>query len=154
MRVDRYTVHLDDNKFVTLVKESGTNYPSLTSLSSSDKVVNMMNDLFFANKQTEEHVWMIACDTKCKPIGVFEISHGVINGSFSNPREMFVRLCLCNAYGFILIHNHPSGDPTPSHDDISMTKRVKQASDLLGFTLLDHIVIGDDYTSFADSQML
>lgn len=154
MRVNKYTIHLDNNKLATLVKENSTNYPNLTSLSSPDKIVSMMNDVFFANKQTEEHMWMIACDVKCKLIGVFEISHGTLNGSFANPREMFVRLCLSNAYGFVLVHNHPSGDPTPSQDDIVVTKRIKQASDILGFALLDHIVIGDEYTSFADYQLL
>ena len=90
---------------------------------------------------------MLALDTKCKPIGIFEISHGTVNMSMINPREVFIRALLVGAVSIALIHNHPSGDATPSREDISATKRLAECGKLLGVVLLDHIVIGHDYTS-------
>ena len=70
------------------------------------------------------------------------------------PREIFLRLCLCNAKHFIAIHNHPSGNASPSKDDISLTKRLEECGKLMGIALIDHIIIGDDHFSFAHNNML
>ena len=82
-----------------------------------------------------------------KHIGLFEISRGTGDTSVANPREMFIRALLCGANKIILIHNHPSGNPEPSHSDITVTKRVKECGCLLGVELLDHIIVGNSYCS-------
>ena len=72
-----------------------------------------------------------------------------------SPRELFIEALNKQAVSIILLHNHPSGDPTPSTTDILLTKRVQEAGDLIGIELLDHIIIGDNcYSSFAESKLL
>ena len=100
----------------------------------------------------EEYMWMIAMDSKCKPIGIFEISHGTVNATLASPREVFTRLCLCGATSFVLVHNHPSGDCSPSKDDIQTTERMGECGKLMNIPLNDHIVIGEGYYSFKENR--
>ncbi len=77
------------------------------------------------------------------------ISKGTVNASIVSPREILIEALRYRAVGMIMVHNHPSGDPTPSREDCSITQRVKEAGKLVGIQLLDHIVIGDgSYSSF------
>lgn len=72
-----------------------------------------------------------------------------------HPREVFKAAILANAAALILVHNHPSGDPEPSAEDRAITERLKQAGELLGIRVLDHVVIGDDkFRSFAEEGLL
>ncbi len=82
-------------------------------------------------------------DTKGGLIKDFDLSMGTVNSSLVSPREIFIEALAADAVNIILLHNHPSGDPTPSRDDIDVTKRVKRSGDILGIKLLDHIIIGD-----------
>ena len=86
---------------------------------------------------------MICLNTKNKIIGVFELSHGNVNSSIFSVREMFQKALLANAVNIIVMHNHPSGDPTPSREDILVTERAKEAGKLIGIDILDHIIVGD-----------
>ena len=96
---------------------------------------------------------MIAMDTKCKIIGVFEVSHGSIDSSFVNPREIYMKALSCNAAGIIVAHNHPSGNPSPSAPDIAVAKRLKEAGDILGVKIHDFLISGDDcYYSFQEHK--
>jgi DNA repair protein RadC len=81
---------------------------------------------------------------------------GTLHSSLVHPREVFKAAILSNAAGFILAHNHPSGELTPSKDDIAVTERIKEAGDLLGIDLLDHIIVGDGkrYTSFREQGLM
>lgn len=106
---------------------------------------------FRLNKQAEEYVYMIALNTKCKPLGVFEISHGAIDQSICNPREIFIKALLCGATGIILEYNHPSGDTTPSKNDMEVYQRIKEAGKIIGVNLLDNLVIGNGYYSFTEN---
>ena len=75
--------------------------------------------------------------------------------SVASPREMFIEALRYHAVHIILVHNHPSGDPTPSRADMLLTKRLKEAGDLVGITLIDHIVIGDRrYLSFREENLM
>ena len=69
---------------------------------------------------------------------------GTVNATLVSPRELFLEALKKNAVSIILLHNHPSGDPTPSQEDILLTQRVRKAGDLIGIELLDHIIIGDN----------
>ena len=95
------------------------------------------------DKLTEEYLYALCLNAKNDIIAVFEVSHGIVNMTVSNPREIFQKALLANATNIILIHNHPSGDPTPSMDDINNKKRIKEAGDILGIKLLDSLVIGN-----------
>ena len=105
--------------------------------------------------QKQEHMKLLMLNTKSKLIGEANISKGTVNASLVSPRELFIEALDCNAVSIILLHNHPSGDPTPSKNDILLTKRVKEAGDLIGIELLDHIIIGNNcYVSFAEQQLM
>ena len=78
-----------------------------------------------------------------------------VNASLISPREILIYALREEAGGIMLLHNHPSGDPTPSKQDIIMTRRIKEVSDLIDIPLIDHIVIGDKrYTSFKQKGLL
>lgn len=72
------------------------------------------------------------------------LSKGTVNASLATPREVFIEALRYQAVSIIVVHNHPSGDPTPSREDILLTKRIQAAGDLIGIKLLDHIIIGDN----------
>lgn len=154
MRIIKYSTLLDENKKTVLVKEDSNNYPSVDNLSSPEKIVDVLNHAYKANRQTEEHTWLVALTTKCKPIGLFEISHGTVNLSPVSPREIFVKLCLCGAACFVIAHNHPSGDTTPSSQDIATTNNIAKVGEMMGIELLDHIIIGDNFYSFKEHNGL
>lgn len=98
----------------------------------------------------QEYMKLLMLNSKSRLIGETEISKGTINTSVVSPRELFIEALQKNAVYIILLHNHPSGDPSPSKDDILVTRRVKEAGELLGIELLDHIIIGDNcYVSLA-----
>ena len=105
--------------------------------------------------QKQEHMKILMLNTKSKLIGEKNISKGTVNASLISPRELFIAALESGAVSIILLHNHPSGDPTPSNEDILLTKRVKDAGDLIGIELLDHIIIGNNcYISFAEEKMI
>ena len=90
---------------------------------------------------------MLCMNTKNRIIGVFEISHGTVNSSVVGAREIFQKALLANAVHIILMHNHPSGDPSPSFEDIAITEKLMEAGKIIGVEVLDHLVIGDTYVS-------
>ena len=105
---------------------------------------------FFAALDREQ--FLVAClDAKHAIIGVNVVSIGSLTLSIVHPREVFKAAILLNTAAIICAHNHPSGDPEPSSEDRVLTVRLRQAGELLGITVLDHIVLGDDRTfSFAE----
>ena len=109
---------------------------------------------YFGNHDREEFV-VIGLDGKNKMIFLNSVSIGCLTASIVHPREVFKAAILGNAVALILCHNHPSGDPSPSSEDIEITKRLVAAGDLLGIKILDHIIMGDDrYLSFADKGLI
>lgn len=89
-----------------------------------------------------EECWMLALDGKHQPLGFHQVSVGTLTTSLVHPRECFKALILANAAAGILVHNHPSGDPTPSAEDLAITERLREVGILVGIALLDHVVIG------------
>lgn len=89
-----------------------------------------------------EHFWCLALNTKNRLIRVLEVSVGSLNASIVHPRELFKSAVRVSAAWVIVVHNHPSGDPTPSGADIQLTRRLVRAGDVLGIEVLDHVVIG------------
>jgi DNA repair protein RadC len=94
-------------------------------------------------------------DTKQRLTGVGLVSVGTLDASLVHPREVFKPAVVGNAAAVICVHNHPSGDPTPSREDHEITTRLAEAGRVLGIPLLDHLVIAvDGYTSFKDRGFL
>lgn len=97
-------------------------------------------------KQEELHVMML--DTRQRMLSECLLTRGTVNASLIVPREIFIHALRENAVGIVLIHNHPSGDDTPSREDLAATERVRAAGELVGIRLVDHIIIGNGcYTS-------
>ena len=102
----------------------------------------------------EEHVILLLLDIKCRLIKELTISIGTINQSFLRPREVFIQALKYEAVILVLLHNHPSGDPTPSKADILITDNMLEVSELIGIPLVDHIIIGDCcYISFREKGL-
>lgn len=105
--------------------------------------------------QKQEHMKLLMLNSKSKLLGEKDISKGTVNASLVSPRELFIEALEKQAVAIILIHNHPSGDTTPSENDLLITKRVQEAGRLIGIELLDHIIIGNNcYMSFAEEKIL
>lgn len=102
-----------------------------------------------------EHFRVVMLDVKNRVLGTEEISIGSLNASLVHPREVFRPALLKSCAGIILVHNHPSGDPTPSSEDLEVTRRLCEAGKLLGIEVLDHVVIGDGkFFSFREKGLL
>lgn len=94
-------------------------------------------------------------DSKNRLIREVQISEGSLNSSIVHPREVFAPVLRESASAVLFIHNHPSGDPTPSREDVEITERLKHVGEIMGVRVLDHIIIGNgEYTSLADRGML
>lgn len=152
MRLTLYRVELDEQHPI-LVKEKSYNYLGKENITSPDNAVRTVNDIFHLNKLAEEHVYMIAVDQRSKPIGMFCVSAGTVSMSICNPREIFIRALLCGAVGIIIMHNHPSGDPTPSEEDIKTAKMITKAAGIMKIEMLDFIIVGSEsYYSFIENR--
>jgi DNA repair protein RadC len=102
-----------------------------------------------------EEFYLLALDTQSRVIRDVMISRGTLNGSLVHPREVFRAAIAEAAAGIIVVHNHPSGDPTPSPDDRAITRQLVEAGRLLGLPLYDHVIIGAGrYASFAENGLL
>ena len=109
----------------------------------------------YLNGVDREHLVLLTLDTKNCINSITTVSIGSLNTSIVHPREVFKTAIISNASSIILAHNHPSGDPTPSKEDINITDRIKESGKILGIDLLDHLIIGDDsYISLKEKGIL
>ena len=151
VRMTKYTTKLTENKRVVLEKEVTKNCPDLTyAIRSPEDAAIVGKEFMRIHEEPEEYMYMICLNVKNKVIGVFEISHGTVNASLVSPREVFQKALLANAVSIILMHNHPSGDCTASREDIEITKRLVEAGKILNIEVLDHIIVGDHYSSLKE----
>lgn len=148
MRVIKYKTKLTEDKKAVLEKECSVNCPEVDrKMNSPEKVMRLAKYYLRLHEQTEEYLYMVCMNTKLDMIGVFELSHGNVNSSVVGIRELFQKALLANAVSIIVMHNHPSGDPTPSREDIEVTKRMVEAGKIVGVEVLDHLIIGQPYYS-------
>lgn len=120
---------------IRLVKEAEAEGRPVTN---AQDVVTQMQDLALADR---EHIVCLHLNTKNRPIGRQTVSIGTLNQSVIHPREVYKGAILSNASRILLVHNHPSGDPTPSRDDDALTRRLARAGVLLGMPILDHVIV-------------
>lgn len=119
---------------------------------SSHEVFALFN---FLKYETKEHFLALHLDSKNRILCLDKVSSGSLNASIVHPREVFKTALLSSAAAILFIHNHPSGNAEPSREDLELTTRLKQAGDLLGLRVLDHIIIGEDrYVSLADKGLV
>lgn len=132
------------------VKERFVPYGVEGNINTPEKVVKMVSRLL---KEADKEIMLaISVDAKNKPVGIEVVAIGSLNVAYVEARDLFKHAILSNASGIVLVHNHPSGDVTPSVEDWHLTYRIMQAGALLGIELLDHIIIGDDEEFVSLSQ--
>jgi DNA repair protein RadC len=106
-------------------------------------------------RREKEHFLVLLLDARSCVLGIETVSVGTVNASLVHPREVFRPAIRENACSLILAHNHPSGDPTPSEDDVAITRRLVAVGETHGIAILDHIVIcSRDYASFRERKLL
>ncbi|MEQ1843981.1 MAG: DNA repair protein RadC [Nitrospira sp.] len=143
--IPRYTIEL--------VRDPTSPYTTSQSFISPQHTFAYLKPIL--EDQDREHMYGVFLDTKHRIIGMHHIAMGSMNQAIIHPREVFKCAILLNAAALVIAHNHPSGDPTPSAEDRLLTKRLADAGEILGITLLDHLVIGDNrFYSFADHGRL
>ena len=102
-----------------------------------------------------EHLILMLLDNKCRLVKDIHLSIGSVNQTIVSPRDVFLEALRYEAVYLILVHNHPSGDSTPSSNDIECTRQLFEAGKLIGIPLIDHIIIGDNnYYSFKERELL
>jgi DNA repair protein RadC len=135
------------------VSESASSYFSLGTRYTAPQQV--FETFKFLMLETKEMFLTLHLDGKNRVVCVDLVSVGSLNQSIVHPREVFKTALLSNAAAVLLIHQHPTGDPSPSAEDIAITRRLKEAGDICGIKVLDHIIIGEDqYLSFVERGLL
>jgi DNA repair protein RadC len=126
---------------VLALKEEYKEYETRPMMTSPKKVYNLISEMM---KNLEQEVFvMLSLNTKNGVKTIRTISIGSINANIVHPREVFRAAIFDAATSIIVAHNHPSGDPTPSREDIEITKKLMESGKLIGIEVLDHVIIGD-----------
>jgi DNA repair protein RadC len=119
-------------------------------LDSPEKIFEFLKERI--GKETKEHFVLLCLDTRNNLI-IDNISIGTLNASLVHPREVFRKAILNNSSHVVIAHNHPSGDPTPSQEDIATTKRLVEAGKVLGITVVDHLVVAISSCEGVDAKL-
>ena len=137
---------------IKMVKESSFLYQTRTISSPKDAYEMIKEQL----EGLDREQFIIAClNTKNEPTNISVVSVGTLNKAIVHPREVFKTAILSNAASIMAFHNHPSGETTPSQQDIQLTNRLYEAGELLSIKLLDHLIIGDGtFTSLKEKGYL
>ena len=122
------------------LKEEYTDYPTRPIMSSPEKVYEILKPLFLQDRET---FYLLSLNTKNGIIAIRTISIGSLNANVVHPRDVFKAAILDSASSVIVAHNHPSGDPTPSREDLAITTKLVETGNIIGITLTDHVIIGD-----------
>lgn len=127
-------------------------YPNRTIRTPED-AANLFRQ--FIGDCDRESFCILCLNTKNEPTALHQVSTGTLNASLVHPREAYKLAILANSASIIAAHNHPSGEPTPSPEDVELTERLRDSGTLLGIDLLDHIIIGDGrYVSMKERGLM
>ncbi|MCC5909405.1 MAG: JAB domain-containing protein [Clostridiaceae bacterium] len=139
-----------------LVRESTTYYSNRKIRSPEDAAEIFRN---FIGDSDREKFALMCLNSKNEPVSLSLVSQGSLNAAIVHPREVFKTALMANSASIItgiqISHNHPSGDPTPSKEDVEITKRLMEAGKILGIELLDHIVLGENsFVSAKEKELI
>ena len=128
------------------IAELKSEYESETRINSPSTAIQFCLKQFgrMARESKQEEFWIVTLNTKNVPIDCHQITVGTLRNSLVHPREVFRPAIRDAANCIMAVHNHPSGDPTPSDQDISVTERLEQTAEVVGIPVIDHIVVGAD----------
>ena len=141
--------------FWTVAREPGA--PPPRSITSSEDAGRLARDLAERADDDREHFWVLLLNTQNKLLAVHEVSVGSISATVVDPRGVFGPALREGAASIILVHSHPSGDPTPSEVDIKLTRDLVDAGNVVEVRVLDHIIVGSgsgDFISLAQEGKL
>lgn len=153
MRVTTYVTELSDKRLPVLVKESAVNY-SVANFNSPEPIVDMMRNVFKLDRQSEEQVYLLCFTHKMGLLGVFKIGIGGKEFCPVDIKSVFTKTLLCGAGDIVLVHNHPSGDASPSREDIALCKRLSKAAEIMDVHFTDFIIVGEDFVSFRQNMLM
>jgi len=133
-----------------LIKERAT--PIATPKDALVPILDALEDVKFGKV---EHFICVTLNGNHKVIGTHVVSQGTVNSALVHPRDVFRAAIMDNAAAIIIAHNHPSGSLEPSADDKDVTRRMKQAGDIIGIKVLDHLIVGPSigYFSFLENNI-
>ncbi len=135
------------------VREIEYTYDKRPKISNADDVIQIVKPMIA--DPNKEFFMALYLNTKNGVIKQEVISIGSLNANIVHPREIFKTACMISASSIIVAHNHPSGDPSPSREDIDLTKKLSEAGKMMGIELLDHVIIGYDKNyGFKESGIL
>jgi DNA repair protein RadC len=140
-------------KLATWMVVRKTDAPSPRTLNRPADTALLAQELVRAQDDDKEHFWVILLNTKHRYLMHTEVSTGSQSASLVHPREVLGPAVREGAAKMLLVHNHPSGDPTPSAEDRELTRRLKEGGTLLGIEVLDHVIVGNGtgrWMSFQD----
>lgn len=139
----------------TVVREG--NEPSPLKLDSPEAVAALARDLFRNHDDEKEHFFALTLDSQNNLRHVHHVSMGSLSASIVHPREVLGAAVREGAAHLVLVHNHPSGDPTPSKEDIHLTRQLVEGARILGLRLHDHLIYGNgtgQYVSLAQRGLI
>jgi len=120
-------------------------------VSDAAGVTAFAQDVLKLHEKDREHFVVLLLNTKTEIIGYETVSIGILDGSLVHPREVFKPAVAASAHRIILLHNHPSGDPTPSAEDKKVTEELKKCGDIMKISIADHVIMGTKrYYSFEE----
>ena len=128
------------------IAELKTEYEASPRITSPATAMNFCRQHFnrLARESKQEEFWIVTLNTKNEPIDCHQITVGTLRNSLVHPREVFRPAIRDAANAILALHNHPSGDPTPSDQDISVTERLEKSAEIIGIPLIDHIVVAGE----------
>lgn len=157
MKISSYKSQLNENGLINLVSEKDYNIDGRRIYNTPEAIADFVGDQIGLRKAAEEFVYIICFDSANHITGCFEASHGSMNASMFPVREICKKALLLNAASIAVTHNHPSGVTEPSQEDIAVTKRLKDALQVLGLQLLDHVIVAGntkEYYSFCKNGII
>jgi DNA repair protein RadC len=139
--------------WLRLVREPSLYQLPVTTIRSPEDVYGLLKPRL--EVEEVEVFLVLMLDTKAKVRAITEVSRGTLNSSMVHPRETFRAAIAYGAEGIILSHNHPSGDPTPSAEDVAVTRALVEAGELIGIPVYDHVIVaGESFVSFATRGLI
>lgn len=155
MNIRKYETRLNGNGFVMLNLVFSKYIPEIeNNFTNSEKVYQLCRTMEW-DTYSEEHVFLLSFDMKFRLKAFFEIGIGNNDTCLVDRRGIAQKILLSNAAKMIMVHNHPSGDPTPSKEDLNLSNELKKLGELLDIPFVDSIILGDGiYTSFMEKGIL
>ena len=158
MTVGLYDLHVNDSRLPYLKTVGQAQLDVNKSISDPGDVARIMNAVFSAGSLAEERLWLLSLDARKRITAICEVAKGSPDTAGFTRTQVAQRALLCGASAVIMCHCHPSGDPSPSEADREATKDLKDVMQILGISLLDHVIVAGahagTYFSFSSAGIL